>query len=66
MMNGYNNSIGGWIQGIFGKTKSQKEVDTLNALAQQPVTISPLVFIVPALAIGVFGIIYFTVINKKS
>jgi hypothetical protein len=65
-MSGYNNSIGSFIQKIFGKSKSQQEVDTLNALAAQPVTISPLVFIVPVLAIATFGIIYLTVINKKS
>ncbi len=62
----YNNSIGSFFEGIFGKSKTQKEIDTLNALAKQPVTISPLVFIVPAVAIGVFAIIYLTVINRKS
>jgi hypothetical protein len=54
--------LGNFIGDTLGK--SSEEVHTLTALANQPVTISPLVYIIPAVAVGIFGIIYFTVIRK--
>lgn len=65
-MKQYNNSIGGWLGDVFGHTQSleSKEVNTLVNLANEPVSISPLVYIVPIISIAVFGVIYFSVLKK--
>jgi hypothetical protein len=62
----YNNSVGSFLGGIFGHTQSleSKEVNTLVNLANEPVSISPLVYIIPILSIAVFGVIYFSVLKK--
>jgi hypothetical protein len=60
----YNNSIGTFIGDIFQSSKKKKEIETLQNLANQPATISPYIFIVPAVAIGVFVVIYAMVLKK--
>jgi hypothetical protein len=67
MITGYHNAtaldkLGGFLSDTLGK--SAKETNALTALAKQPVTISPLVYIIPVVAIGIFGIIYLTVLRK--
>jgi hypothetical protein len=55
--------LGSFLSDTLGK--SAKETNALTTLAAQPVTISPLVYIIPVVAIGIFGVIYFTVLRRK-
>jgi hypothetical protein len=54
--------LGSFLSDTLGK--SSKETNALTTLAAQPVTISPLVYIIPLVAIGIFGVIYLTVLRK--
>jgi hypothetical protein len=54
--------LGTFLSDTLGK--SAKETNALTSLAAQPVTISPLVYIIPVIAISIFGVIYLTVLKK--
>lgn len=54
--------LGNFVGDLLGR--KSKETNALVALSNQPVTISPYVFIIPVAAVSVFGIIYLMVIRK--
>lgn len=63
----YNNSLGSWLREKTGIGEIRdKEIDTLAALANQPAKISPLVYIIPVIAVGIFAGIYFIILKKKK
>lgn len=49
---------------IFTSTQKKIETSELIDLANQPVTISPLVWVIPVVAVGLFAVIYLVAIRK--
>ncbi len=51
---------------VFTSSKTTNEVNELAGLANQPVQISPLVWIIPVVSVALFGIIYVAVLMKRK
>lgn len=67
MEGSYKNVFGTWLGETFGKSARQKELDAMNNLLSQPADpISPLIYIIPILAVAVFAGIYFVVLKSKK
>lgn len=62
----YRNSIGSFISDVFGKTARKKEIDAMSALANEPAVISPVVYLIPVVAVIIFAGIYFIILKKKK
>lgn len=66
MQKQYNNAIMDFFRSERGDALEQQKLDILNSIANKPATTNTLIYIIPVVALVIFGVIFAVAMKRKN